>query len=91
MDGSPQCGLLQRSLGHFDAAEWAPSTASLADIGEPIRDDRFQKRTFVGALSMSLSATSRHPKGRTFLDRQRCVDIVDNRRETALGHVGGGI
>src|SRR5262249_2278564 len=33
MDGSPQCGLLKATtLGHFDAAEWAPSTASKADI-----------------------------------------------------------
>src|SRR5215472_9803223 len=33
MDGSPQRGLLHATtLWHFDAAEWAPSTASLADI-----------------------------------------------------------
>src|SRR5262245_52090316 len=33
MDGSPQCGLLKATtLWHFDAAEWAPSTASKADI-----------------------------------------------------------
>src|SRR5262249_31770148 len=33
MDGSPQCGLLKATtLGHFDAAEWAPSTASKADM-----------------------------------------------------------
>jgi hypothetical protein len=32
MDGSPQCGLLQRNHPMaLDAAEWAPSTASLAD------------------------------------------------------------
>jgi hypothetical protein len=33
MDGSPQRGLLHATtLWHFDAAEWAPSTASKADI-----------------------------------------------------------
>jgi hypothetical protein len=33
MDGSPQCGLLNATtLWHLDAAEWAPSTASFADI-----------------------------------------------------------
>ena len=34
MDGSPQCGLLsqQPPYGTFDAAEWAPSTASVADM-----------------------------------------------------------
>ena len=33
MHGSPQCGLLDATtLWHFDASEWAPSTASKADI-----------------------------------------------------------
>src|SRR6516165_2526256 len=33
MDGPPQRGSLHATtLWHFDAAEWAPSTASLADI-----------------------------------------------------------
>src|SRR5262249_21164986 len=42
MDGSPQCGLLKATtLGHFDAAEWAPSTASKADIRAAITDVRF--------------------------------------------------
>src|SRR5262249_7767388 len=37
MDGSPQRGLLHATtLWHFDAAEWAPSTASLADIGSQV-------------------------------------------------------
>jgi hypothetical protein len=37
MDGSPQRGSLHATtLWHFDAAEWAPSTASLADISERI-------------------------------------------------------
>ena len=33
MDGSPQRGSLHATtLWHFDAAEWAPSTASLAPV-----------------------------------------------------------
>src|SRR5262249_22963124 len=33
MDGSPQRGSLHATtLWHFDAAEWAPSTASITDI-----------------------------------------------------------
>src|SRR5262245_23908639 len=42
MAGSHQCGLLKATtLGHFDAAEWAPSTASKADICGATRDVRF--------------------------------------------------
>src|SRR5262247_2267921 len=42
MDGSPQCGLLKApTRGHFDAAEWAPSTASKADICSAQRHVRF--------------------------------------------------
>src|SRR5215472_9946727 len=48
MDGSPQRGLLHATtLWHFDAAEWAPSTASLADI----RSQRTQRRQRLGSVN----------------------------------------
>jgi len=46
MDGSPQRGSLHATtLWHFDAAEWAPSTASLADIGARPRHVRFTTKS----------------------------------------------
>jgi hypothetical protein len=42
MDGSPQCGSFHvTTLWHFDAAEWAPSTASKADMAAAACDVRF--------------------------------------------------
>jgi hypothetical protein len=52
MDGSPQRGSLHATtLWHFDAAEWAPSTASKADIGACSGDVRFTP-DYVAKLSL---------------------------------------
>jgi hypothetical protein len=46
MDGSPQRGLLHATtLWHFDAVEWAPSTASKADMAPRPRDVRFTPKS----------------------------------------------
>jgi len=47
MDGSPQRGSLHATtLWHFDAVEWAPSTASKADVTLLNFDVRFSNRPF---------------------------------------------
>src|SRR5215831_10561729 len=58
MDGSPQVVRFDATtLWHFDAAEWAPSTASKADISQCNRHVRFtpHKRTFRSLIGMSIS------------------------------------
>jgi hypothetical protein len=52
----------QPPYGTLDAAEWAPSTASKADMTTLPRDVRFtpRKQTFTGRIVMSLCGRSGH-------------------------------